>query len=78
MINRAVKYLRDKEWSGDKGMCPQCCGLQPGRWYGTPLGGRPASLPGSEGHKAVCALADALEDLGEAVQRRDEERWGWI
>lgn len=68
-MNLATVYIRAHEWAMGNGQCPECCGLQPGRWASRSL--RPphpcAPTPAYEGHKPGCVVARALEDAGEAV-----------
>lgn len=61
-MNKAVKVLRQLEWSATYSYCtgwsccPVCKGIKPG--HGRDENGL---LPNNQGHRAGCKLADAIE-----------------
>lgn len=60
---KAIKYLRNREWSMGNGQCPECHGSEPGKWAPHPC----VKTKDEEGHQPKCSLAESLEELGEKV-----------
>ena len=66
-MQKALKFLRDKEWSMGNGQCPTCYGV-PESWFGHPLHMKPETI----GHKDGCERAEAIKELGgEVVMQGD-------
>lgn len=59
-MSAPIAYLRKQEWSLGNGQCPECGGV-PESWFPHPLHPTPETL----GHEHGCALAGAIEALGE-------------
>jgi hypothetical protein len=66
-VQRAVDYLKSKEWSMGNGQCPDCYGV-PASWHGHPLHMKADGV----GHEADCTLAAALRDLGDKPLMKGE------
>jgi hypothetical protein len=57
-MSKAIKQLRNMEWSMGNGQCPQCHGCRPNKGWWTK----------TVGHQKNCGIALALKELGANVQ----------
>ena len=66
-MDKAIDYLKKREWSMGNGQCPECFGV-PESWHGHPCHMSAKTI----GHEAGCSLAEALRAAGERPLMKGE------
>ena len=66
-MDKAIEYLKKREWSMGNGQCPDCCGV-PESWHGHPCHMTAETI----GHESGCSLAETLREMGERPLMKGE------